>query len=266
MLKRIISGAEIVAVVAAFLVLQGVYLKVGVALIGLTCQYEMLQTIKNGGTKTMDIPVYIFTLALFPAYYFLGSNGVLVVYALTLMSLFMLRTLNDKYDYHSVAYSALSMLYPQLFMVFFYQVVCVGDAHISLMMILFSIVAASFSDTFAYFTGRFFGKNKLCPAISPNKTVEGAIGGLIGGTVGTGLVALIFGETVVPLYVYFIFGMLLAALSQFGDLASSLTKRFFGVKDFGKLIPGHGGILDRVCSIIFVLPVTLLFFVLFYGV
>jgi len=68
------------------------------------------------------------------------------------------------------------------------------------------------------------------------------------------------------LYVYFIFGMLLAALSQFGDLASSLTKRFFGVKDFGKLIPGHGGILDRVCSIIFVLPVTLLFFVLFYGI
>ena len=264
--KRIISGIVIIGLLVAMLVLQGVYLKVGVVLIGLFCQYEMLHTIRQSGTKTMDLPVYLCALAMFPAYYYFGAEGVLFTYAITLMLLFMARTLCSRYDYKSVAYSALSLLYPQLFMVFFYKIVCVEDAHASLMMIVLSIVAASSSDTFAYFVGKAMGKRKLCPAISPNKTVEGAIGGLLGGTVLTGVAALIFGETAIPLYGYFLLGALLAALSQFGDLASSLTKRFFGVKDFGKLIPGHGGMLDRVCSIIFVLPVTLLFFRFFYGI
>lgn len=264
--KRIVSGVVIVALLVGMLVLQGVYLKVGVALIGLICQYEMLHTVRQSGTKTMDVPVYLCALAMFPAYYYFGAEGVLFALALTLMSLFILRTLDDRYDYKSVAYSALALLYPQLFMVFFYKITCVEDAHASLMMIVLSIVAASSSDTCAYFVGRAMGRKKLCPAISPNKTVEGAIGGLIGGTLLTGAAAWIFGETAVPLYGYFILGAFLAALSQFGDLAASLTKRFFGIKDFGKLIPGHGGMLDRVCSIIFVLPVTLLFFRLFYHI
>ena len=264
--KRIISGVVIVAMLVGLLILQGVYLKIGVVLIGLFCQYEMLHTIRQGGTKTMDVPVYAAALALFPAYYFWGASGVLYVYALALMALFMTRTLCDAYDYRSVAYSALSLLYPQLFMVFFYKIVCVADEAVSLRMIVFSIMAASSSDTFAYFVGRAMGKRKLCPAISPNKTVEGAVGGLLGGTVMTGLTALVFGETALPLYAYFLLGAVLAALSQFGDLASSLTKRFFGVKDFGKLIPGHGGMLDRVCSNIIVLQVSFLFFKLFSGI
>ena len=101
--KRIISGVVIVAMLVGLLILQGVYLKIGVVLIGLFCQYEMLHTIRQGGTKTMDVPVYAAALALFPAYYFWGASGVLYVYALALMALFMTRTLCDAYDYRSVA-------------------------------------------------------------------------------------------------------------------------------------------------------------------
>ncbi len=264
--KRIVSGVIIVGLLIVLLILQGIYLKIGVILIGLLCQVEMLHTIKKSGTKTMDLPIYLFTLALFPVCYYFGDSGILYVYTTTLMILFMMRTLCGKYNYKSVAYSVLSMLYPQLFMVFFYKIVCIEQTKISLIMIVLSIVAASSSDTFAYFVGKAIGKKKLCPEISPNKTVEGALGGLIGGTLLTGVAALLFKQTVVPVYGYFILGAVLAAFSQFGDLASSLTKRFFNVKDFGKIIPGHGGMLDRVCSIIFVLPVTFLFFKWFYGI
>lgn len=107
------------------------------------------------------------------------------------------------------------------------------------------------ADTMAYFTGFFLGKRKLCPDISPKKTVEGAIGG-VG---GTGVVAvLVFGFTkgwdIVPLLVVFFGAMILAVVSIFGDLFASVVKRHFGVKDYGKLFPGHGGIMDRFDSTI----------------
>ena len=107
------------------------------------------------------------------------------------------------------------------------------------------------ADTLAYFSGFFFGKKKLCPEISPKKTVEGAIGGVA----GTGFTAvLVFGFAksweIVPLLVVFFGAMILAVVSIYGDLFASVVKRHFGVKDYGKLFPGHGGIMDRFDSTI----------------
>ena len=107
------------------------------------------------------------------------------------------------------------------------------------------------ADTMAYFTGFFFGKRKLCPEISPKKTVEGAIGGVA----GTGIVAVVvygFAKSwdIVPLLVVFFGAMILAVVSIYGDLFASVVKRHFGVKDYGKLFPGHGGIMDRFDSTI----------------
>ena len=112
------------------------------------------------------------------------------------------------------------------------------------------------ADTLAYFTGYFLGKRKLCPEISPKKTVEGAIGGVV----GTGAVALVVYGCVrgwhSPLFLLVVFcgAALLAVVSIFGDLFASLLKRHFGVKDYGSLFPGHGGVLDRFDSTI---PVAL---------
>jgi phosphatidate cytidylyltransferase len=107
------------------------------------------------------------------------------------------------------------------------------------------------ADTLAYFSGFFFGKRKLCPEISPKKTVEGAIGGVA----GTGIVAVVvygFAKSwdIVPLLVVFFGAMILAVVSIYGDLFASVVKRHFGVKDYGKLFPGHGGIMDRFDSTI----------------
>lgn len=110
------------------------------------------------------------------------------------------------------------------------------------------------TDITAYFSGYFFGKRKLCPSISPKKTVEGAVGGTLGSMILCGL----FGYFVVPqLLVHcLVIGLLGGVLSQFGDLTASIFKRKMGIKDYGNLIPGHGGIMDRFDSVLFTAPLV----------
>ena len=122
-------------------------------------------------------------------------------------------------------------------------------------------------DTFAYFTGRLFGKHKLAPELSPKKTVEGAIGGIVC-TVGAFALYGFIIECVNPhldanYLVLCIFGLLLSVVSQVGDLFASLIKREYGVKDYGRMLPGHGGVMDRFDSILTVAIVLMVACVLF---
>lgn len=123
--------------------------------------------------------------------------------------------------------------------------------------IMIPFVAAFMPDIGAYFIGVFFGKHKLCPKISPKKTVEGLIGGLAFGVLGmVGYAAIL--QYCFSLSVNYIFmatiGLVSALFSVFGDLSFSVVKRQTGIKDYGKLFPGHGGILDRFDSVIIVTP------------
>lgn len=112
-------------------------------------------------------------------------------------------------------------------------------------------------DAAAMFTGMFLGKHKLAPELSPKKTVEGSVGGLVGGVVLCLLYGLVFGKiTGVTVNYYFlaVYGILGAVISQVGDLAFSYIKRTRKIKDYGHLLPGHGGVLDRFDSVIFCAP------------
>ncbi len=120
------------------------------------------------------------------------------------------------------------------------------------------------SDTLALFAGMLFGRHRLAPRVSPKKTVEGAVGGLIGGVAGLallkGILALCRFE-MTPLVraalgwpALIVLGLLGSVVSQIGDLSFSLIKREYGVKDYGKLLPGHGGVLDRFDSVTFTAP------------
>lgn len=114
------------------------------------------------------------------------------------------------------------------------------------------LITAFGTDTMAYFTGVFLGKHKLCPKISPKKTVEGALGGLAGSVIFASLFFWVYDSSLVLHGVTL--GLLGGILSQFGDLTASIFKRKMGVKDYGTLIPGHGGILDRFDSVLFTAP------------
>jgi len=130
--------------------------------------------------------------------------------------------------------------------------------------ILFVLVIVWANDTFAYYTGRIFGTNKLSPVISPNKTYEGAIGGLVGGVV----VAFLYNHFLsmgLGLFELIIVAIVLGIIGITGDLAESLIKRATGVKDSGNLIPGHGGVMDRIDSLIFTVP-ALYYYLLWQGV
>ena len=119
------------------------------------------------------------------------------------------------------------------------------------------------ADSLAYFSGRFFGKRKLCPNVSPKKTVAGAVGGVAGtGVIGAVLFGCFMGWNPVSVAVAGVVSMLLAIVSIFGDLFASVVKRHFGIKDYGKLFPGHGGVLDRFDSN---LPVSILMSVVVFA-
>ncbi|HHT50412.1 MAG TPA: phosphatidate cytidylyltransferase [Eubacteriaceae bacterium] len=122
------------------------------------------------------------------------------------------------------------------------------------------------TDTFAYFIGIKFGKHKLIPAISPKKSIEGSIGGVIGSLLSCTLYGAYlykFHNIYIPLYNYIILGIVSSILAQFGDLTASFIKRNYNVKDFGNIFPGHGGILDRFDSILFTAPIVYYYIVIF---
>lgn len=132
-----------------------------------------------------------------------------------------------------------------------------GEVEIGQYLILIPLVAAFTSDAFALFAGMAFGKHKLAPELSPKKTVEGAVGGFLGAVV----CCIIYG--VVLRYAFdmqvnygflAIYGALGSVVSQLGDLSFSYIKRQYGLKDFGNIFPGHGGVLDRFDSVIFCAP------------
>ena len=122
------------------------------------------------------------------------------------------------------------------------------------------VLTAFGTDIMAYFSGFLFGKHKLCPKISPKKTIEGSIGGTLGSVILSGLFGYFFAPEV--LVHCLVIGVLGGIVSQFGDLTASIFKRKMGIKDYGNLIPGHGGILDRFDSVLFTGPMVYYYIVL----
>ncbi len=148
----------------------------------------------------------------------------------------------------------LPLIYPGLFTT---TLVLVANQPLGAVALAWLLAVTVASDTGAYYAGRHFGGEKLSPRVSPSKTLSGAAGGAIAGLSAAVLVNLLLGA---PLGIgaVFFFGCLVAFLAQLGDLVESLLKRTFNVKDSSTLLPGHGGVLDRLDAFLFVVPVALL--------
>ena len=150
---------------------------------------------------------------------------------------------------------AMATLFGIVYVVFFsFHVTLVdrtGDTGILVWLVIFGAFG---TDVMAYFVGVALGKHKLCPSISPKKTIEGSIGGILGSVIICGAFGAVFAKEY--LIHCLILGLLCGVFSQFGDLTASIFKRKMGIKDYGNLIPGHGGILDRFDSVLFTAPLV----------
>ena len=187
------------------------------------------------------------------------------IIALTIMVIAVLAyALFFKVEYENVLATLAIILYPMLtFLLFAY----VGEMELNHRVPILGVVilSANMCDIGAYFIGRWFGKNKLAPEISPKKTIEGSVGGMIVGTLSGILLYFVLKPIVeLPLALYLVSSFLCAAAGEIGDLCASMIKRQAKIKDYGKLLPGHGGIMDRFDSMTFALPVALLCFELYF--
>ncbi len=266
MVKKTMVGLLIAGLLILIIWLGTWYIAGAVWLVSVLVQYEMIKTLKKGDIKPISPVLIGFTVLLAPVYYFapeIGMGRLEAVFLLQMIAvsiLFVSGIIFKHYNFESIFSSVFTLYYPQLFFVFFYMIIFNGDENLARLMLLVAFTSAAMSDTMAYFVGSFMGKTKLAPSISPKKTVEGSVGGIIGAIIGVVIVALIFDQGRFRIMSYVLLAVILSIFAQLGDLSASMVKRRYGVKDFGSIMPGHGGFFDRVDSTFFVLPIVYMFF------
>lgn len=177
-----------------------------------------------------------------------------------LISIFMyIIVTNLKRSIVDVAITVFSLIYIPFMFSFLKLILMMDNGRI---LIWYVFLGAFASDTFAYIVGTKLGRTKLCPDISPKKTVEGSIGGIIGVIISYIILTYIgnaYFDLNINMLTILLAGLIAGIAGQFGDLSASAIKRFCNIKDFSEIIPGHGGILDRFDSILFVAPVIYMF-------
>ena len=301
MLKRIVTAIAILAVLFGCVFgLRSVYFQLADILTVLVFLgvFEMYQAFKRAGYRPIPSALILGCVAAFPLTYFFMADGVMLTLAVTVVAALIVFTLKHNlgeekpqteeeggepansvkkgYSLNDMFATVFIGIYPlSLFMLF----LPVNHSEAGLLGIMLVIAVPVMTDTMAYFTGMALGKRKLCPQISPKKTVAGAVGGVIGGIIGALIVFFLFdfssamsvfpnagsmelipGNLYGSLGLYIALGIVGGVLSELGDLAASWIKRKAGIKDFGKIFPGHGGIMDRLDSILFMLPLVYLVF------
>lgn len=259
MRQRIITGLIGAAAVVLLLLSSLDVISVAVALVSIYALHEMYGAIGIKDNKPLYITGLLFSAALYAVELYIPQFTMLLLFSYVVV-MFCILLLNHKQikvtDIALCLFMTVYIVYTMLHITF---VRALPYGKISIFLIF---IGAFGTDTFAYFVGVTCGKKKLCPEISPKKTVEGAVGGIVGDVLCfavTGLV-LKFAFSINVSYIYLmVLGLLCGVFSEIGDLAASMIKRQYGVKDYGNLLPGHGGIMDRLDSIIFVAPLVYYF-------
>lgn len=269
MLKRVITGACFVLVTVGFFLLRIIDVRlfnIYIWFLSVVGTFEMCRAVKNytlrfkntykteSGYDYFVLAVnMLFALAFIPLYTFFGYIGSGVALAVCVATLTVAYPFAQDKAIKKYLVAISPLFYPNLFLLA--MAVANGISGLGLIALVLIFVIGPFADTFAYFVGSLIGGKKLCPKISPKKTISGAIGGLVGGTLGSVIIYFIFTPTVnffSPILLFVIVGLFGSLFTELGDLFESAIKRKVGIKDSGKILPGHGGVLDRIDGIMFV--------------
>lgn len=271
MLKRSITAVFIVAAyVGAILLRQFVDIRLFNILIyafSIIGTYEMVRAFKDSLTTFLKIVLFLYAVALTPVFTLLSLEAALILtFATVVIILSSLVIEFERATLEGVQQALLTVVYPTVMLFPMLIVNDMGETGFIPMLLIFII--APFADTGAYLIGSLIKGPKLCEHISPKKTISGFIGGLFGGMLGAFLVWLIFPlsqgffmDSKWEVAIYLLIGFVGAAVSAFGDLVEGAMKRKLKIKDLGNLLPGHGGILDRIDSTMFV---GVFIFLIFY--
>jgi len=252
MKERLISASVALLILIPLLLLGGFYFDILVIVLGVLGLKELLALKPNIPNIVKYITYILFLILLIYGYSYTGklflmNYTFLLICFLILFSSLLVYNDNKKYSIEDVFYLLSSIIFLSAAFNLFSVVRSKG-----LMITIYLILITTMTDTFAFMLGKKFGKHKLMPNVSPNKTIEGFIYGLVFGTLISSLfyIFVIDNSNILLTIVITIF---LSFVGQCGDLIFSSIKRHFKIKDFSNIMPGHGGILDRLDSIIFVL-------------
>ena len=276
MIKRVITAILLILVMAAGIWLQGWPLRAILLVSMLMSLSEMYRAFRKIGYDPVRWAGYVYcVLAVLAQAYYANLNERTLFHSVSpamfalVVGLLLGMTniiMKGRVAFDSMMATVFPMLYPGLFFSLIIPLQDLDTRLASTLALILTFFIASVNDTFALFIGLKFGRHRLSPEISPKKSVEGSVAGLISSVIFAMLVPLVafrLAGTVPaiaadlavshypPIWTFGLLGLIAGALSQIGDLVASLVKRHCGIKDFGSIFPGHGGMLDRMDGILF---------------
>lgn len=255
MTKKILGAIVLIAIFVPFLIVGELPFTILMSVLSIFGLYELLKVRETKKKFPLVLKIFAYLLTCYFCLYntnsieFINKFDYRVMAGIIFLFISPIVFINNNEEYN--INDALFLIGSVLFIGLSFNLIIITRNY-DITYIIYLLLITTITDTFALFTGMLIGKHKLCPKISPKKTIEGLIGGTIMGT----FVATIFYNTIisstVPLVTVIMLTFVLCLVGQLGDLVFSSIKRYYDVKDFSNLIPGHGGILDRFDSLIFV--------------
>lgn len=264
-IKRWTSAIIGFPIVAIILIFGNKYIiDICFSIIAILALYEYFNSFKENN-KSLSWIAYLSALSIAFIHIIPAESTLRVIAAIIPLSVLILFAQviasNMKYNIKDISITAFGICYIVIFLMY---IPVIRQMEHGMIKIWYLVIAAWGTDTFAYLIGRKYGKHHFT-SISPNKSIEGCIAGVVGSTAVMLLYTFICNNFIGMNFNYFyilLISIVLSLVGQLGDLAASSIKRYSGIKDFSNLIPGHGGILDRMDSVLFIAPFAYLLFTL----
>ena len=263
---RIIVGICAAALLVAAILLGRWVLSAVVIAATLISIYEISQAFQKKEIRLITPVLYGYALFSLPVYYWAGMSGLLALALLAAIITMSLVVCSPRFQVPNLFSTLGAMVYPLMPLTIILMLAMLMPDSVRQMVIVLACACTYLSDTFALFIGMLLGKKKLCERLSPKKTFAGFYGGIVGSILGGVIMLLltpVLWNITIGWYHYLIVALLCSLLGVAGDLFASSIKRYVGIKDFGTIFPGHGGMLDRIDSLLFTLPVVFVYFELF---